>query len=184
MISSRRRSVVTPPAVALFSILLAVACTACSTSQAQETSTSSSTATTVAPATTTTTPYVPTYVMVGRTRVQVPVEYHHVTIAANPIMGIGQNIIITSQGFEPVSLYGSSNYPIVFTNLTTKTQEVVFYHFPSYPKPIVVPPAGKVSITHNGLIALVYGNATGTVHGHIYLDTLPGVTSTAPYAGA
>jgi hypothetical protein len=124
--------------------------------------------------TTTTIHYVPAYVTVGHHKVLMPVEAHNEPI--QPYSGIGQNIIITKAGFEPDKLYALPQYPIVFTNLTNHTQVVKIYNFPNEPKPESIPPGGKFSFRYDAQISLIYGNGAGNWHGHLYIDTLAGLS--------
>jgi hypothetical protein len=157
--------------LALGALMLAV-CGGCST-QAQSAPTSTSPSTTLE-ITTTTVHYVPTYVTVGHRKVLMPVEAHNEPIRA--YSNTGQNIIITKAGFEPDKLYALPQYPIVFTNLTDHTQVVKIYNFPNEPEPEAIPPGGKFSFRYDAQISLAYGNGSGTWHGHLYIDTLAGLS--------
>jgi hypothetical protein len=151
---------------------LTLSCAGCASGAAQPPpSTTSSTTLTI---TTTTVPYVRTYVTVGHRRVLLPVEAHNEPIS--PYSSQGQNIIITRTGFEPQRLYAVHNYPIDFTNLTDQEQVVKIYNFPSVPKAEPIPPGGTFSFRYGAQIALLYGNASGTWRGHLYIDLLVGVT--------
>jgi hypothetical protein len=126
---------------------------------------------TTALVTTTTLDVVPRYVSVGGHDVLMPTEEHHDAITA--YSAFGQNVIITSTGFEPWKLYALSKTPIVFTNLTDVTQEVVFYHFPDVAHSGSIPPGGSYSFSYSAAMALVYGNHGGTDTGHLYIGGCP-----------
>jgi hypothetical protein len=142
----------------------------CSTNTAASTSSTTTTPST-ALITTTTVGYVARYVSVGGHRVLLPTEEHHEPITA--YSGFGQNVVITAKGFEPSKLYASSKAPVVFTNLTDLTQEVVFYHFPTVANSGPIPPGESYSLRYAAAIALVYGNRTGIDHGHLYIGGCP-----------
>jgi hypothetical protein len=121
--------------------------------------------------TTTTVHYVPRYVSVGGHTVQMPTEEHHEPVTA--YSGFGQNIILTTKGFEPYKLYALSTAPIVFTNLTDATQEVVFYHFPNVAHSGPIPPGGSYTLRYPAAISLVYGNRSGSELGRLYIGGCP-----------
>lgn len=149
---------------------LALVLAGCSTSTSA--STTSTTTTTSTPLITTTTiHYVPRYVSVGGRTVLLPTEEHHEPITA--YSAFGQDVIITNTGFEPSKLYALSKIPIVFTNLTDSTQEVVFYHSPTVATSGPIRPGGSYGFLYNATIALVYGNRTGSRLGHLYIGGCP-----------
>jgi hypothetical protein len=152
-------------ALAIISLGLALA--GCSASTAASTSST----TTTPLITTTTIHYVPTYVSVGGHKVLLPTEAHH-----EPITGYsaeGQNIIITTHGFEPSKLYASRTAPVVFTNLTDGTQEVVFYSFPTVANSGGIAPGGSYTLHYSASITLAYGNRSGSDVGHLYIGLCP-----------
>lgn len=157
-------------AAAACAVLLAL-CAGCASTAQPTPSTTTSTAPDI---TTTTVHYVPTYVTVGKHKVLIPVEAHNEPISVSS--SVGQNIIITKTGFEPEKLYAVHNLPIVFTNLTDETQVVKIYDFPKVPKPEAIPPGGTFSFRYGGQISLLYGNGSGTLRGHLYVDLLVGIT--------
>jgi hypothetical protein len=167
----RRLSVRSSIAAAAAGAVLLAFCAGCSSTAAP--SGPSTTNSTTPDVTTTTVHYVPTYVTVGKHRVLMPVEAHNEPIS--PDSSQGQNIIITSAGFEPNKLYAVHNYPIVFTNLTDETQVVKIYDFPDVPKPEAIPAGGTFSFRYDAQISLLYGNESGTWRGHLYIDTLVGI---------
>jgi hypothetical protein len=152
-------------ALGVLSVALALA--GCSTTTAASTTTTPSTV----EITTTTVHSVPQYVTVGGHKVLVPTENHHEPI--NSYSSFGQNVIITSKGFEPYKLYAASSTPIVFTNLTSKVQDVHFYHFPNLANSGPIPSGGSFSMKYDAAIDIVYGNRTGTLLGHLYIGGCP-----------
>jgi hypothetical protein len=156
---SRRR------AAALAVLALSVAAAGCSTSSA------TSTTTTTQALTPTTVHYVPHFVTVAGHKVLLPTENGHVPI--NSYSSFGQNVIITSKGFEPFKLYAASKTPIVFTNLTASAQTVHFYDFPSLKNSPSIAPGRSWSFSYNAAINLGYGNPSGTEVGHLYIGGCP-----------
>jgi hypothetical protein len=100
-----------------------------------------------------------------------PTEEHHEPITA--YSGFGQNIILATGGFAPDKLYAASTAPIVFTNLTNTTQEVVFYDFPNVANSGPIPPGRSWSLHYAAAIALLYGNRSGSETGHLYIGGCP-----------
>jgi hypothetical protein len=135
------------------------------------TSASTTSSSTTLAITTTTIHYVPRYVSVGGRIVLMPTEDHHEPIQA--YSNFGQNVIITNQGFEPSKLYAVRTSPVVFTNLTDQTQEVVFYHVPGTPNSGPIAPGGHYTFNYRFALALVYGNKSGSEHGHVYIGLCP-----------
>lgn len=158
-------------AVALLALALMLA--GCSASTAAPGSTTTTSATPLI--TTTTVHYTPTYVTVGGRAVLVPTEANHEPITSES--GEGQNIIITIKGFEPLKLFARDSAPVVFTNLTDVTQEVVFYNFPNVANSGAIAPGGAYTLHYSALISLAYGNRSGSDVGHLYIGTCP------PYCG-
>jgi hypothetical protein len=152
----------------MLAVLLAVSLTGCSFGHADTTD-----PTPTIDITTTTVHYVPHYVTVGGHRVLMPTEEHHEPIEA--YSNFGQNVVITDEGFEPSELYAQSRTPIVFTNLTDRTQVIVFYHFFSSAnhrtKPI--PPGETFSFSTRFAINLVYSNPAKTSTGHLHIGGCP-----------
>jgi hypothetical protein len=126
---------------------------------------------------TTTIPYVPHYMTVAGHKVLIPVESHNEPVSS--YSNAGQSIIFTANGFAPAKLYASHTKPIVFTNLTSKAIVVKFYDWPNYPKPFVVPAGGTYAVHYDAQISLAYALVTGKDLGRLYIDTLPGVNSSA-----
>lgn len=158
------------PLLAVIALALVGLLAGCSTRTSASTTSSSTSSTTLA-ITTTTIHYVPRYVSVGGRIVLMPTEDHHEPIQA--YSNFGQNVIITSQGFEPSKLYAVRTSPVVFTNLTDQTQEVVFYHVPGTPNSGPIAPGGHYTFNYRFALALVYGNKSGSEHGHVYIGLCP-----------
>jgi hypothetical protein len=153
---------------AALTIVSAIVLAGCSSGTAA--STTSSTSTTL-PITTTTVHYVPHYLVIAGHRVLMPTEAGHEPItAAN---GIGQNVVITKDGFEPHALYAKNKTPIVYTNLTAVRQVVRFYDFPDLAQSPPISPGMSWSFRYDAAIDLGYGNASGSAHGLLYIGTCP-----------
>jgi hypothetical protein len=153
-------------AVALGALALALA--GCSAGSATQTTSSSTTLGT----TTTTAHYVPQYVIVGgHIRVLIPTEQDHAPI--NTATGVGQNVVITTRGFAPYTLYAMSKTPIVFTNLTDVTQIVRFHDFPNVAQSPPIRPGRSWSFSYNAVIVVVYSNRSDSELGQLHIGTCP-----------
>jgi hypothetical protein len=165
MIDTNRR---TGFALGMMALALGLVLTGCSAPTAAPTS--STTPSTVL-ITTTTVHYVPRYVTVGGHAVLMPTEKGHEPITA--YSAFGQNIIITTKGFEPSKLYAAATAPIVFTNLTDTTQEVVFHDFPNVANSGPIPPGKSYSLHYSDAINLGYGNRSESENGLLYIGGCP-----------
>ena len=79
----------------------------------------------------------PTVVINGKS-VQVPTEAQGVPVS--PSVGSGQQVVLTSSGFLPRTLYAQLHQPIVWTNLTPKTVTLTLGHVGVPPQ--TLPPGG------------------------------------------
>jgi len=156
-------------AAALAVLVVSLALAGCSSNSAGSTTSSSSS--TTQEITTTTAHYVAQYVNVGGHKVLLPTENGHEPITS--ATAIGQNIIITTKGFEPSKLYAASLTPIVFTNLTDVTQVVHFHAFPNIVNSRPIRPGRSWSFRYSKVIVLVYGSRSGSSLGLLYIGTCP-----------
>jgi len=132
-----RRRAHTAPGVLAFLIGLAVVVSACGGA-------ASSTATTKPPAPTTTTsttaPQITTpTVTVNGSAITVPRETPGIPIQA--LQDTGQQVVLTSGGFLPRTLYAALQTPIVWTNLTDKTVTISLVSVPGVAPATVAPGA-------------------------------------------
>ncbi len=148
------------------SLALVVLLAGCSSSAPSDPTTSTSPR-----ITTTTVHYVPRYVRVGGHEVLVPTEQGHEPV--NPQTGFGQNIEITAAGFRPLKLYAAASTPIVFTNMTDRTQVVVFYDFPGLKQSRPIASGTTWSFQYSGAINLGYGNRSGSQTGRLDIGGCP-----------
>lgn len=149
-----------------------VACAGCSASSGASTSHSPSrppqsphTAGKTPP---TATALAPRYVTLGGKRVRVPSEYGNYPIS--PTSDHGQQVIISPKGFVPETLYANSYAPIVWTNLTSSTEELTLDNGQVHSGPI--PPGGSYRWFERRLIAFRYQGSSGMT-GYLYVNVIP-----------
>lgn len=124
-------------AVAGFGILLS-ACGGSGSPQAHaadKAHAADTTTSTTAPAVTTPT------VMVNGQSVTVPTDSGG---SINPLQDTGQQVILTSKGVLPRTLYAALNTPVVFTNLSSRPLTLTIEHVPGV-RPQTVAPGGTYS---------------------------------------
>jgi hypothetical protein len=81
--------------------------------------------------------------------VTVPTEGNGKPIS--PSVDLGQQILITSTGIEPLILMSNYNLPLTWTNLTTSVQTLKFVSPPGVNPSPPIPPGGKWTYTaHDG----------------------------------
>ena len=87
----------------------------------------------------------------------------------NPVVDSGQQIVITSQGFEPARLYANDHVPVEWTNLSGAPQRVSFVAFPI--RSAVIPVGGQFVWTPSGAaLTIAYRSASG-FHAILALQT-------------
>jgi len=109
------------------------------------------TTSTTAPAITTPT------VTINGTTYSVPTESPGMPI--NPLQDTGQQVVLTSGGFLPRTLYSAMEKPVVFTNLTAKPITLTLTDIPGV-APVVIAPGGSWSWVPNAL-QFAYRASTG-----------------------
>lgn len=77
----------------------------------------------------------------------------------NPAVDNGQQIVITPRGFEPALLIANDHQPVVWTNLSGQTQEVVFDQAGVRSGPI--PPGYRFSFTAPTTASIHYHSTSG-----------------------
>jgi hypothetical protein len=125
-------------------VAMALALTACGGG----TTSSASTTSTTAPV---------RYVHVNGKRVRVPVEPDGSLPSPGPESG--DQVVITSSGFQPDHLFARVKVPITFTNLSSKPQQIDFEHF-SITSPVIAP-ARKWSWTPKTGVSIQIVNREG-----------------------
>lgn len=86
----------------------------------------------------------------------------------NPVVDAGQQIVITSHGFDPARLYADDSTPVVWTNLSGVPQRVDFVAFPVHSA--VIPAGGQFVWTPDGAgLSIAYRSASG-FHGILSLQ--------------
>jgi hypothetical protein len=116
------------------------------------------------PATTTSVPPPPlrsTTVTVGGREIAVPTENG---APISPLVGTGDQIVLTAKGFMPYQLFADLNAKIVFTNLTSKPVRITFEH--STVKSPLLEPGDTFSYSSSTLYSFVYRSSTG-FHGTV-----------------
>lgn len=78
----------------------------------------------------------------------------------NPTVDNGQQILITSSGFVPAQLFADVTKPVVWTNLSGTTQQVIFDVFPVHSPPI--PPGAQFIWQPSTTVDIGYHSASGT----------------------
>jgi hypothetical protein len=106
------------------------------------------TSTTAPPITTST-------VVVGGKRIAVPTDSGK---PITPLQDAGTNVVVTTGGFLPRTLYAPTKTPVVFTNLTPNAVTITFPHTPN--RAAVIAPGASFTFMPDEL-ALVYRSSTG-----------------------
>jgi hypothetical protein len=154
----RRRFALVIPMLFAFGSVVA----ACSSSPS---SPSAKATTTTKPTTTTTAQVIvsPTLTIDGKT-VKVPTED-----GTDPIKSFGdtgQQVLLTSSGVLPLSLYASQNQPVTWTNLTSHPVTLTLVHVPGV-APQVIAPGGSYSWNPVNVLSFAYTSSAGG-HGAVY----------------
>lgn len=89
--------------------------------------------------------------------------------AIAPDFGAGQDIIITSKGFEPETLEANVSAPVVWTNLSGLPQRIIFVDFSVDSG--TIPPGG--TFTWSTKYAVTSGYVSGTTGWHGTLEMNP-----------
>jgi hypothetical protein len=129
--------------------------TACTASTAATTTTT----TKAAPATTAprTTVKIAGYVTIDGKKVAVPDEGDR---PIQPVVGVGEEVIITPRAIEPHMLWCVVNYRMTFTNLTSVPQQLHFVNDGGWRSP-KIPPGGTWHFTPKFGISYYYVTDTG-----------------------
>jgi hypothetical protein len=78
----------------------------------------------------------------------------------NPVIDAGQQIAITDQGFQPARLDANDLLPVVWTNLTSSPQQLIFVALPVKSK--VIPVGGQFVWNAQGAgLSVAYRSASG-----------------------
>ncbi len=156
--TSSRRALLAGVLLAVGGLLAA----ACSTSPSAAPPT---TAGTVSGGSTTTSvpppPLQSTTVTVGGRQLAVPTENG---APISPLVGTGDQIVLTAKGFMPYQLFADLNAKIVFTNLTSQTVRITFEH--STVTSPLLKPGDTFSYSSSTLYSFVYRSSTG-FHGTV-----------------
>jgi hypothetical protein len=85
-----------------------------------------------------------------------------------PQFGAGQNILITSKGFEPQTLEANVSAPVVWTNLSGRPQRIIFVNFPVDSG--TIPPGGTFTWSTNDAVALTYVSSPAGLSGKLLMN--------------
>ena len=97
--------------------------------------------------------------VVGAPSTPTTVPHERGTRPISPVVDNGQQIIITAGGFSPHQLFADVADPVTWTNLSGKTQQLVFTVLPVKSPPI---PAGAQFVWHpSTAITIAYHSTTG-----------------------
>jgi hypothetical protein len=77
----------------------------------------------------------------------------------DPVVDAGQQILITSGGFVPHQLFANVTLPVVWTNLTGSSQQIVFDYLPSHLP--VIPPRARLVWRPSTAVEIAYRSTSG-----------------------
>jgi hypothetical protein len=80
-------------------------------------------------------------------------------IPISPLVGTGDQIVLTTKGFLPYQLFADLNATIVFTNLTPKTVRITFEHSTVASPPLK--PGETFNYSQSTSYSYVYRSSTG-----------------------
>jgi len=113
-------------------------------------------------------------VKINGTLVKIPSERDDLPI--QHLHDQGQQVLITPFGLYPEQLYAVENAPIVWTNLTTEPQHIVFVDYPGGRGSGAIMPGHKFSFTFHSPTSIAFHTATGLV-GDLNISNWPGAPS-------
>jgi hypothetical protein len=103
-------------------------------------------------------------VTIGGTTVKVPTETG--TNPIKPYGDTGQQVILSSSGVLPRSLYGALNQPVTWTNLTPRPVTLTLVHVPGV-SPQTIQPGGSYSWNPVSQLSFTYKSSAGGI-GYVY----------------